>query len=282
MINGKTILTGVFGWPVKHSLSPIFQNAAFQYSHLNWIYVPFEVHPENLQKAIEAIKFFSIKGINITIPHKKNVVKYLDIIDDEVKILGVPNTIINKNGVLKGYITDGIGFLRSLKEDGKFNPKNKKVFLFGAGGAAFAISGSLIKAGISMLTICNRTFNNALMLKSRLKKHFGFNNIVVVPFQDRNQYALWKDINLIINASSVGMKNDHITLIEEKNLNKNMFIYDIVYNRKTNLIKSAEKHRIQHLNGLSMLVFQGAVSFNLWTGKTAPIDIMKNSVILKQ
>ncbi|MCM8825879.1 MAG: hypothetical protein NC937_07085, partial [Candidatus Omnitrophica bacterium] len=131
-ITGETTLTGVFGWPVKHSLSPVFQNAAFHFYNLNWVYIPFEVKPEHLKVALDAIRIFSIKGVNITIPHKKEVVKHLDDMDEEVRILGVANTIVNENGLLKGYTTDGMGFLRSLKEDGNFSPKEKLVFLFGA------------------------------------------------------------------------------------------------------------------------------------------------------
>lgn len=278
-ITGETTITGVFGYPVKHSLSPVFQNAAFQHCGLNWVYIPFEVAPEILGKAVEAIRIFSMKGMNITIPHKKNILKYIDFIDDEVRLLGVANTIINEDGFLKGYTTDGIGFLRSLKEDGNFNIEKKNVFLFGAGGSGFAISGSLVNAGISRLIICNRTYEKALILKNHLKKHFGFENTEIVQFQERNQSSLWREIDLIVNTTSIGMKDEDIVLVEEKNLDERMFIYDIVYNRKTKLIKSAEKLGIRYLDGLSMLVFQGAVSFTLWTGMDAPIDIMKKSLI---
>lgn len=278
-ITGETTITGVFGYPVKHSLSPVFQNAAFQHCGLNWVYIPFEVSPENLGKAVEAIRFFSMKGMNITIPHKKNVLKYLDFLDEEVKLLGVANTIVNEDGFLKGYTTDGIGFLRSLKEDGNFNPEKKNVFLFGAGGAGFALTGSLVNAGISRLVICNRTYEKAVIMKTHLKKYFSFENTEIVQFEERNQSSLWKGIDLIVNTTSVGMKDEDIVLVEEENLNEAMFIYDIVYNRKTKLIKSAAKRGIRYLDGLSMLVFQGAVSFTLWTGIEAPIDIMKKSLI---
>ncbi len=278
-ITGETTLTGVFGWPVKHSLSPVFQNAAFRHSGFNWVYIPFEVSPENLGRAIEAIRVFSIKGINITIPHKKEVLRYIDIFDDEVKLLGVANTIVNTNGILKGYTTDGIGFLRSLKEEGGFDPEHKNVFLFGAGGSGFAISGTLVRAGISSLIICNRTHEKAIMLKNHLKEHFGFENTEVVQFHDRNRSSLWKDIDLVVNTTSVGMKDDDIILTEENNLNEDMFVYDIVYNRKTNLIKSAARNGIRCLDGLSMLIFQGAVSFTLWTGIDAPVDVMRKSLI---
>ncbi|HPC30017.1 MAG TPA: shikimate dehydrogenase [bacterium] len=277
-ITGETTITGVFGWPVKHSLSPVFQNAAFLHSGLNWVYIPFEVNPENLGKAVDAIRVFSIKGINITIPHKKNVPQYMDSVDDDVNLLGVANTIVNENGVLKGYTTDGIGFLRSLKEDGGFDPAGKNVFMFGSGGSAFALSGSLVRAGISNLIICNRTYEKAVMLKNHLKKHFGFENIEIVQFEKRNHPSLWKNVDLVINTTSIGMNEDNIILVQEKNLSENIFVYDIVYNRKTNLIETSLKRGIRCLDGLSMLIFQGAVSFTLWTGIDAPVEIMKKAI----
>jgi len=279
IITGATIITGVFGYPVRHSLSPVFQNAAFQYRHLNWVYVPFEISPEYLKDAVRAIKIFSVKGINVTIPHKKEVIKYLDVLDEEVKLLGVANTIVNEDGCLKGYSTDGEGFLRSLKEDGGFTPENKLVFLFGSGGSSFAIAGALVRAGISGLIICNRTIEKAAVLKNHLKDCFSFQNIEVIPFEKRNNAGIWKNIDLVVNTTSVGMKDDDIVLVDEKNLNDNMFIYDIVYNRETPLILSAKKKGVRCLDGLSMLVFQGAVSFTLWTKIEAPIEVMKKSLI---
>lgn len=277
-ITGETVIAGVFGWPVKHSLSPVFQNAAFQFYKLNWVYLPFEVNPQNLKTAVEAIKVFGMKGVNVTIPHKKEVVRYLDSIDEEVKILGVANTIVNDNGFLKGYTTDGEGFLRSLKEEGNFLPDKKFVFLFGAGGSAFAIAGALIRNNIAGLVICNRTIEKAHLLKEHLKKHFRFENIEIIPFEKRNNTEIWKNINLIVNTTSVGMKSDDIILVEKDNIYEDVFVYDIVYNRETFLISCAKQKNVRYLDGLSMLIFQGAISFTLWTGLDAPIDIMKNSI----
>ncbi|HOK79303.1 MAG TPA: shikimate dehydrogenase [bacterium] len=279
-ITGETIITGVFGYPVRHSLSPVFQNAAFQYMNLNWVYIPFEVSPHNLKDAVKSVRIFSFKGVNITIPHKKEVVEYLDVLDEEVKLLGVANTIVNKNGCLTGYSTDGEGFLRSLKEDGNFICEKKIVFLFGAGGSSFAITGALVRAGISELKICNRTIEKAVILKEHIRKCFNFENVEIVPFEKRNDSGIWKNIDLIVNTTSVGMKDDDVVLVDEKNLKENMFVYDIVYNRETSLITSAKKKNVKCLDGLSMLVFQGAVSFTLWTGLDAPVSVMKESLSL--
>jgi len=278
MIKGTTKITGVFGFPVSHSLSPIFQNAGFEFLSLDIIYIPFEVNPKFLKKAIESIRILNFMGINLTIPHKKLAYSFVNELDEEAKLLKVVNTIKNEDGKLIGYTTDGKGFVRSIKEDGKTDLKGKNVYLIGAGGASWAISGCLIKENIKYLFITNRTFERSNALKKHLKKIFNFHNIEIIPFENRNDIN-FDEIDIIINTTSVGMKENDPILIEEKKINKKkIFIYDIVYNRKTNLIKTAEKLNLPHLDGLSMLIYQGAISFEIWTGKKAPINIMKKSL----
>jgi len=277
MIKGTTKITGVFGNPVSHSLSPIFHNAAFQYLSLDFVYIPFEIKPSFLKKGIEAIKFFNFKGVNLTIPHKKDAFFLVNEVDEEAKLLKVINTIKNEDGKLTGYITDGKGFVRSIKEDGKMNLKGKKIYLIGAGGTAWAISGCLIKENIKGIFITNRTLEKAILLKKHLTKNFNFNNVEIIPFEKRNDIN-FDEIDVIINTTSVGMKENDPILIEEKFIKKKFFIYDVVYNRKTELIKTAEKLGLPYVNGLSMLVYQGAISFEIWTGEKAPVDIMKKSL----
>ncbi|MCM8818649.1 MAG: shikimate dehydrogenase [Candidatus Omnitrophica bacterium] len=280
-IKGTTKITGVFGYPVSHSLSPLFQNAAFQHLGLNYVYIPFEVRPEDLKEAVNAIKIFNWVGINITIPHKKEVLKYLDELDKTSKILGVVNTIHNINGKLKGYTTDGDGFISSLKEDGKFNPERKNVFIIGAGGSSYAISGALIKSKINSIFLTNRTYENSVKLREHLIKNLKFKNIEIIEFEKRNDEKIWQNIDLLVNTTSVGMKKNDPLLIEKKNIEKVKFVYDIVYNRKTELLKSAEDLKIPNLDGISMLIYQGAISFEIWTSKKAPIDIMKKAIYKK-
>lgn len=277
-IKGNTKITGVFGYPVSHSLSPVFQNAAFNHLSLNFVYLPFEIKPEFLNKGVEAIKFFNFRGINLTIPHKKQAFFLVDELDEEAKILKVVNTIVNEDGKLKGYITDGKGFVRSIKEDGKINLAGKNVYILGAGGSAWAISGALVKEKIENLIITNRTIEKAKAIEKHLKDNFNFQNIEVVEFEKRNEIN-FNNIDIIINTTSVGMKEGDIILIEENRLKKNIFIYDIIYNRKTELIKTAEKLNLPHLDGISMLVYQGAISFEIWTGEKSPVEIMKKSLI---
>jgi len=276
-IKGTTKITGIFGYPVSHSLSPVFQNAAFDSLSLDFVYIPFEVKPAFIKEAIEAIRFLNFRGINLTIPHKKDGYYLVDELDEEAKHLKVVNTIKNEDGKLIGYITDGSGFVRSIKEDGKVELKNKNVYLLGAGGAGWAISGAIVKEKIRKLLITNRTMEKAIAIKNHLKENFNFTSVELIDFENRNGIN-FQDIDIIINTTSVGMEEGDIVLIKEEKIKKNIFIYDIIYNRKTELIKTAEKLNLPHLNGLSMLVYQGAISFEIWTGKKAPIDIMKNSL----
>ncbi|MCD6220859.1 shikimate dehydrogenase [bacterium] len=276
-IKGTTKITGVFGYPVSHSLSPVFQNAAFNSLSLDFVYIPFEVKPAFIKEAIEAIRFLNFRGINLTIPHKKDGYYLVDELDEEAKHLKVVNTIKNEDGKLIGYITDGSGFVRSIKEDGKVVLKNKNVYLLGAGGAGWAISGAIVKEGIRKLLITNRTMEKAIAIRNHLKENFNFINVELIDFENRNGIN-FQDIDIIINTTSLGMEEGDIVLIKEERIKKSIFIYDIIYNRKTELIKTAEKLNLPHLDGLSMLVYQGAISFEIWTGKKAPINIMKNSL----
>ncbi len=280
-IKGTTKVTGVFGYPVSHSLSPVFQNSAFKYLGLDYVYIPFEVKPQDLKEAVKAIKIFHWIGVNVTIPHKKQVIKYLDELDENSKILKVVNTIHNTDGKLKGYTTDGEGFLRSLKEDGKFKPEGKNVFILGAGGSSYAICGALINEKVNSIFITNRTLENAKKLKKNLVEKLKFKNIEIIEFEKRNDKKIWQNIDLLINTTSVGMKENDPLLIEKENIEMVKFVYDIVYNRKTELLKTAENLKIPYLDGISMLVYQGAISFEIWTGKKAPVDIMKKAVYEK-
>lgn len=280
-IKGTTKITGVFGYPVKHSLSPIFQNAAFEYLGLDYVYIPLEVKPEDLKHAVESIRIFKWIGVNVTIPHKKQIIKYLDELDKISEILDVVNTIHNISGKLKGYTTDGDGFIKSLKEDGKFSPKEKNIFLLGAGGSAYAICGALINEKVNSIFITNRTLENAVKLKNHLMEKLKFKNIEIIEFEKRNDKKIWQNIDLLINTTSIGMRENDPLLIEKNNIEKVKFVYDIVYNRKTELLKSAEELKIPNLDGISMLVYQGAISFEIWTGEKAPIDIMKKAIYEK-
>lgn len=279
-IDGKTKVTGVFGYPVEHSLSPLFHNAAFARLGLNFVYLPFAVKPGELKMAVKSIRSLNMVGVNVTIPHKEKVLPYLDQIFPEAKAIGAVNTIHNKEGKLIGYNTDGDGFIESLKKQGGFDPKNKSVFLLGAGGAAYAISFALIKSGIKKLVLVNRTYSKGKALLEHLREIFQYKcQLSLVEFEERNSSFIMNEIDLLINATSIGMHSGDPLLITPEILPPNIFIYDVVYNRKTPLLKLAEEKKLTSLGGLDMLVYQGALSFEIWTGQKAPVKIMKEALM---
>lgn len=276
-INGNTKVVGLFGYPVNHSLSPLFQNAAFAELGLNFVYIPFLVHPKDLSRAVEAIKALNLAGVNVTVPHKEKIVPYLDEVSPEVEKIIAVNTVVNQKGKLVGYNTDGQGFISSLRQRG-FNLRGKRVLLLGAGGAALSIGFSLLREKVGEIVLINRTYNRAIDLSNRLKKIFPNSSLRVIKFEDRNFFAGREDIDLLVNATSVGMRAGDPLLINLKGFSCKIFIYDIVYNRPTELLKEAKKRNLPHLNGLGMLIFQGALSFELWTGRKAPLNKMREAV----
>jgi len=278
-INGKTKIVGVFGYPVEHSLSPLFHNAAFAALGLNFVYLPFSVKPKQLKKAVEAIRALNMIGVNVTIPHKEKVLSYLDEISSQAKVIATVNTIHNRESKLIGYNTDADGFIESLRRQGGFNPKDKNVLLLGAGGAAYAVSFALIKAGIKKLVLANRTYTKGKILLEHLKRAFKDScQFSLIEFHKRNSPSIMSEIALLVNTTSIGMHPGDPLLINPKILPENIFIYDVVYNRKTALLKLAEKKNLAFLGGLDMLIYQGALSFEIWTGQKAPIEIMKEAL----
>jgi len=280
-ISPVTKIVGVFGYPIAHTLSPLFQNAAFKELGLNFIYFPFLVKPQDLKKATEAIKALNMVGINVTIPYKKTVLPYVDELSPEAKKIGAVNTIHHCQGKLIGYNTDGEGFINSLREEGRFEPEEKNVYLLGAGGAAYGISHSLIKAGIKSLTLTNRTKEKGELLLNHLKRVFPQRCLLrFIEFHQRNSPTLLKEIDLLVNTTSVGMNANDSLLINPGIFPRKIFIYDIVYNKngKTKLMEVAEKRKLPCLGGEEMLIYQGAVSFEIWTKRKAPIKIMKKAI----
>ena len=270
-------IVGLFGYPVAHSISPVFHNAAFKKLNLDFTYLPFSVRPKDLKKATEGIKALNIVGMNVTIPHKTEILPYLDKVSPEVKEIGAVNTIFNKNGKLVGYNTDAIGFLSSLREDLKFNPEGKSIFLLGAGGVAYAVTYALIKKKARKITIINKPHQMAKSLIKHFKKIAKGCTFKLVDFSQRNNQKLISQADILINATSVGMNPKDPSLIKKELLSRNLLIFDVVYNRETALIKAAKKRGLEAIGGLNMLVRQGAASFEIWTGKKAPIETMKEA-----
>jgi shikimate dehydrogenase len=266
-ISGSTAITGIFGYPVSHSLSPVMHNAAFKALGIDYCYVAFPVHPDFLGNAVEGIKALSLCGVNITIPHKEKVIPLLEKIDAEASFIGAVNTIVNSGGILTGFNTDGRGFMHSLSESG-ITVKDREVLIIGAGGAARAIS---YYAGqeAKRLSIYNRTREKALKLSNDLKPMFG--NVSAVDLSDLEKY------DVIINTTPLGLKKTDPLPFDASRLGPSQAVCDIIY-RQTPILDRASRKGCKTLDGRGMLLWQGALSFELWTGMKPPIDIMRDAL----
>ena len=256
-VTANTKLLGIFGNPVSHSLSPIMHNDWFVKYKLNCLYVAFDVLPKNLKSAIESIRTLNILGVNVTVPHKVEVMKYIDNVDVAAKTIGSVNTIFNKNGKLCGYNTDWQGFITDLKSK-KIDLKNKTVFVIGAGGAAKAILYSLNKLKVKQIYLTSRTFDKAKLIAKKYK------NISVIDIAKISASFL-KEIDCLVNCSTCGMKKEDKLPFAIKEFNKKIVFYDIIYNKETPFKKFAAKNKIKYFSGEGMLIYQGAVSFEKWT-----------------
>jgi shikimate dehydrogenase len=279
-ITGKTIVCGIIGDPIGHSLSPIMHNRSFKKLGLGYVYVPFRVRSGDLKKAVEGIRGIGVRGLNVTIPHKVAVMQFLDRIEPLAEEIGAINTIVNDGGILTGYNTDATGFLQTLRDNG-VQPSGKKVVLLGAGGAARAI-GNVLAQENARLTIFNRLqqLSWAEDIAYRLARCYGADVKAVELSRENLQKAL-PDAEILVNATSVGMHPaDDQTPVNADLLHAHLTVFDIVYNPSpTRLLKEAGLAGAKTIGGVEMLVSQGAISFEKWTGHAAPVDIMLRSVL---
>ena len=280
-INSSTKLYGIFGHPVKHSFSPPMHNAAFQELGLNCVYLAFDILPENLGAAVESLRQLNVHGINVTIPHKQEIMNYLDEISDEATYTGAVNTVHNRDGSLFGHNTDVGGFLKDLEVELKIKEfRNISACLIGAGGAARAVLSGLCMKGVKNIVIANRTKSKAEKLAEYFSTRFSDTEISAVDLADEDEIrTCLADSNLLVNSSSAGMTGHEPLNIPLDSLQKNSSVYDLVYNPKeTELVKQARSLGHNACSGLGMLLYQGAGSFELWTGENAPIDVMKQAL----
>lgn len=279
-ISGKTKVFCVIGDPIEHSLSPVMYNAAFRHLKLDAVYVAFKVEKENLKGALKGMRSLGICGMNVTMPHKTAIINYLDEIEPTAKFVGAVNTVLNKNGKLAGFNTDGVGTIKALKENG-VDPKGKKFLLLGAGGAGRAIAFQLAREA-DELTILNRDPNKAKLLAGMLQKKFKTkvigNGLTYNILKER-----LKKMDVLINATSVGMHpHEDQTLVEKALLRPELVVMDIVYNPvETKLLKDAKSVGAKVIHGIDMLVFQGAASFEVWWNRSAPIGVMSSAIMKK-
>lgn len=269
-------LLGIFGYPIKHSLSPYMHNAVCHELSLPYFYVPFQVAPEKLGQAVDSIRTLGIQGINITIPHKESVMQYLDKISHEAKLIGAVNTIKNENGKLIGYNTDGRGFVASIKEDFDVMPKGKSFIILGAGGAARAIAIQLAIEGCSKIIIANRSLSKAKNIAENINANVPS---CIAEAVELNSSILVSGADMLINTTSIGMKKEDQSIVDPELLSAIPMVSDIIYNPPdTPLLKEARKRNAQAANGINMLVFQGAIAFEIWTGVTPPIKTMRSAL----
>lgn len=266
-------LTGVFGYPAAENPTVVIQQAAFKELHLQWRYLTIEVKPGDLKEAMQAVRALNMRGINLTIPHKLAVLEHLDTISDSASIIGAVNTVVNKQGVLHGENTDGKGFLRALREDGGVDPEGKSVLLLGAGGAARAIAVELALAGAEQITIMNRTAERGKELVSHIQKNTS-SSAKFLPW--KSGAAVPEETDILVNATSIGLAPDISAKpdINYDSLCSGQTVCDIIPAASTPFLEEAESRGLTALDGLGMLVYQGAIGFTLWTGLEAPVDVM--------
>lgn len=276
-IDSKTVLIGLFASPSAHSVSPIIHNNAFKKLGLNYAYLSFEVNKDNLKDAVKSIKTLKMRGVNLSMPNKKEVIQYLDEISETAKLSQSVNTIVNDNGILKGYSTDGKGFFKSLEEE-KIFVKNKNITIFGTGGASISIISQAVFESVENIFVFKRD-KNWEEQKKILDNISDKTNCKIELYSLEDKNILKRKIEesiLLINATNVGMK-ENISLIEDKSFfRKDLIVSDIIYNpTKTKLLQIAEKEGCKIVNGIGMLLYQGALSFELWTDKKMPVEYIK-------
>lgn len=271
-----TRLVGIFGYPLSHSLSPAIQQAAFDYHNIDAVYSPWQTPPDGLASEIAKLRGDQYLGANVTIPHKEQVMRHLDRIDQMATDIGAVNTIVKEGSELVGYNTDAYGFIRSLKEGSGLEPMGKRALLLGAGGAARAAAYALAQERVTCLTIANRTLSRAESLAGEIRKILPEVRAIATGGPDLQEAS--READLIVNSTSMGMwygEGEGQTMLTADSILLTAVVYDMVYNPpETPLMVEARQAGATVVGGLSMLIHQGAAAFQRWTGKEAPITLM--------
>lgn len=274
-MDSQTIMYGVFGDPIRHSRSPVMLNRAFREKGINAAYAAFHVQPQELGAAVAGLRALGFRGANITIPHKVEVMRYLDAIDEGARIAGAVNTIVNDDGKLTGYNTDGIGYVRSLKEETGIALRGAKVLMLGAGGAARGVAYALAQEGVERIYIANRTVERAEELALAIGAY-----TTAIGLKTADAGDVMSEVTLVVNTTSVGMSpNIEETPLPAELLHDRLLVSDLIYNpRVTRLMHEAEQAGARTHGGIGMFIHQGACAFELWTGQSAPVDAMREVV----
>ncbi|MEF2782948.1 shikimate dehydrogenase [Erysipelotrichaceae bacterium HCN-30851] len=280
-ITGHTELIGLIATPIRHSKSPTMHNEAFAKLGLDYAYLAFEVGNEELEDAVKGLKALKVRGYNVSMPNKTVIGQYLDHLSPAAKLCGAVNTVVNDNGVLTGHITDGIGYMRSLQDAG-IDVIGKKMTIVGAGGAATAIEIQAALDGVKEISIFNRKDEFWERAEQNVKNINETTNCKATLYDLADTEALRREINdsyLFANATGVGMKplEGQMVIPDASFLREDLIVTDVVYMpEETELLRVAKEVGCKTINGLGMMLYQGAAAFELWTGKEMPIDYMKD------
>ena len=272
---------GIIGYPIGHSMSPVFQQAALDDSGIDAQYVAYQVAPDEVGEFVNGLRQPGILGINVTVPHKEAVMPFLDEIDDWATEAGAVNTIVNRQGHLTGHNTDGYGFLRALREGAGFEPQGRRTLILGAGGAARGVLLALARESVGQLTIANRTVERAESLAQLARGR----NIAAqtIPLSGGDLSNASASAELIVNCTSIGMTHgpgEDETPLPGEVIPPSALVYDLVYNPlETRLLREASQAGAKTLGGIAMLVYQGAASFQMWLERPAPVQVMLDAAI---
>ena len=272
---------GIIGYPIGHSISPVFQQAALDALKIGAEYRAYEVSPGDVGGFVDSLRSESVLGINVTVPHKEAVMSHLDEIDERAVEAGAVNTIVNRSGRLAGYNTDGYGFLRALRESGGLDPAGKNALILGAGGSARGVAQALLRVGVGSLAIANRTLARAESL-AELARSRGVDAEAIPLESDRLDDAA-RSAQLIVNCTSLGMTHgpdETASPLRADRIPTTALVYDLVYNPAlTPLLNEAERAGATTLGGITMLVYQGAASFEIWLERPAPVGVMMDTAM---
>ena len=272
---------GIIGYPIDHSISPLFQQAALDHAGIDASYRAWEVKPEEVGEFVAGLREPSVLGINVTVPHKEAVIPHLDEVDQWATTAGAVNTIVSREGRLSGHNTDGLGFLRALLEVQGFAPQGRRALILGAGGAARGVVLALVREGISHLTVANRTLSRAERLV-QIAQDGGVRSLAI-PLAGGALDGEAASADLIVNCTTLGMTHgpdEQGTPLDWQQIPSTALVNDLVYNPlETPLLRAAAQAGAQVLGGIHMLVYQGAASFEMWTGQRAPVEVMLEAAV---
>ena len=280
------IRLGVFGDPVKHSLSPRMQNAALRHCKIDMQYARFQISPDELREAINLIRKLEFVGVNLTIPHKIAVLRLIDVADENVRRIGAVNVIKVESGKLHGFNTDGRGFARAIREVFSVDLRDLRVMILGAGGAARAIALQCAKENSERLVIANRSFEKTQKLADELRDFFAGPKVLgpvprlqPVPLEEAAIRFQIANVDLIVNATPVGLNRGDPLPIAARLLAPHLMVYDTIYSaERTPFVSAAIEAGARATNGLSMLLHQGALAFEIWSQREAPIEVMRKAL----